>query len=283
MRRIGDALDGAVSQLSPVVGDAARAECLILLAYATGRQTSSLRLSLDDELSAADTETFDAAITKRLKFQPISQIIGYRDFWKHRFYVTPDVLDPRPDTETLIEKAVELGPFENVLDLGTGSGCILLSLLDEWPRAIGTGVDASAPALDIARKNTQTLSLTDRSEFIIGDWCNGISQQYDLVVSNPPYITQDAMDALDPDVRNWEPRMALTPEGDGLDAYRAIASTVQKVLKTNGVLLLEIGFDQGPSVTQLLIDQGMSDVQLFQDINGKDRVVYARKSEQKGQ
>lgn len=276
MGQIADALDAAISDLLPVVGDTARSECLLLMAFATGRQVSSLRLSLDDELSDAHRLAFETAVAKRAKHQPISQIIGYRDFWKHRFIVTPDVLDPRPDTETLIEKAVELGPFNSILDLGTGSGCILLSLLAEWPNAAGQGIDVSPAALDVAGKNAQTLSLMDRSEFILGDWCTGISVKYDLVVSNPPYITQDAMDALQPDVRNWEPRMALTPEGDGLDAYRAIAIGVQNVLKDEGTLLLEIGYDQGQEVTQILVDQGMHDVQLFQDINGKDRVILAR-------
>lgn len=276
MLRIGDAINLAASQLTPVVGDAARAECLLLMAFATGRQISSLRYSLDDELATEHREAFNTAIEKRSKHQPISQIIGYRDFWKQRFIVTPDVLDPRPDTETLIEQAVELGPFETVLDLGTGSGCILLSLLDEWPLATGLGVDASSAALGVARDNAQNLSLTDRAKFIVGDWCDGIKQQFDLVVSNPPYITQNAMDGLSLDVRDWEPRMALTPEGDGLDAYRIIAVGIQSVLKPNGVLLLEIGFDQGDTVSQLLVDQGMVDVQLFQDINGKDRVIQGR-------
>jgi release factor glutamine methyltransferase len=279
MLRISDALDDAISQLEPVVGDNVRSECLLLLAFVTGRQASSLRLSLDDEISPTHLAAFNTVIAKRKQHQPISQIIGYRDFWKHRFVVTPDVLDPRPDTETLVEKAVELGPFETVLDLGTGSGCILLSLLDEWPQAIGQGVDASTPALDVAKRNASSLGLTQRSQFILGDWCNGISKRFDLVVSNPPYITKQAMEGLSPDVRNWEPRMALTPEGDGLDAYRSIATTVRRVMNPNAVLLLEIGFDQGNAVTKLLSDNGFLDVQLFTDINGKDRVVYALNGE----
>jgi release factor glutamine methyltransferase len=276
MLRICDALDTAILELSPIVGNAARSECFSLMAFATGRQVSSLRLSLDDELSLVDHEKFKAAVAKRAKHQPISQIIGYRDFWKHRFIVTPDVLDPRPDTETLVEKAIELGPFNTVLDLGTGSGCIILSLLSEWPLAKGLGVDASSAALDVARENAHALLLTSRSEFAAGDWCDGVDQRFDLVVSNPPYITQDAMTDLSPDVKLWEPRMALTPEGDGLDSYRAIAACVQDVLNPNGVLLLEIGYDQGPAVTKILSDHTFADVQLFHDINGKDRVVHAR-------
>ena len=276
MISIRDALDTAVSKLTPIVGASARAESVLLLAFATGRQVASLRLSLTDDVSPDHLETFNAVIAKRMTHQPISQIIGYRDFWKHRFIVTPDVLDPRPDTETLVEKAVELGPFDTVLDLGTGSGCILLSLLAEWPQALGRGVDASSAALAVALRNSVALGLTGRAEFSKGDWCNGIEQRFDLVVSNPPYITKEAMDDLDVDVRDWEPRMALTPEGDGLDAYRVIVSNVQHVLKPMGVLLFEIGYDQGSTVSQLLISQGFINVELFQDINGKDRVVHAQ-------
>jgi release factor glutamine methyltransferase len=275
MLRVGDAVDNATLQLAQIVGGNARSECLQLMSFATGRQVSSLRLSLDDEISLDHFSEFTTAVAKRLKHQPISQIIGYRDFWKHRFIVTPDVLDPRPDTETLIEKAVEMGPFETILDLGTGSGCILLSLLAEWPTSIGHGIDASKPALSVARGNAGVLGLNARSEFEVGNWCDGITTRYDLVVSNPPYITQQAMDGIARGVREWEPRMALTPEGDGLDAYRAIAASVQNVMKPTGLLLLEIGFDQGPAVIEILTEQGMTDIHLFQDINGKDRVVLA--------
>jgi release factor glutamine methyltransferase len=275
MLRIGDALDAAITRLTPVVSVDARSECFMLLSFATGRQVSSLRLNLDDQISPENLHVFEAAVAKRMEHQPISQIIGYRDFWKHRFIVTPDVLDPRPDTETLIEKAVEMGPFESVLDLGTGSGCILLCLLAEWPGSHGLGIDASSAALTVARENAEALGLNTRSKFAVGDWCNEVSTKYDLVVSNPPYITKDAMDGLTRDVREWEPRMALTPEGDGLDAYRAIAATVQDVMKSNGALLLEIGFDQGQTVMQILLEHGMTGIQVFQDINGKDRVILA--------
>ncbi len=276
MLRLRDAVDAGIARLTPTVGTDAHSDAFVLLAFATGRQIASLRLNLDDEIKPETLSIFESAVAQRLKFQPISQIIGYREFWKHRFKVTPSVLDPRPDTETLVEQALELGPFKSIVDLGTGSGCILLSLLSEWPSSLGVGIDASDAALDVARDNAGTLFLTSRTDFRIGNWCDGIPERFDLVVSNPPYITERAMDALSRDVKDWEPRIALTPEGDGLDAYRAISNGAKNILNPNGVLLLEIGFDQGTTVTQMLMDHGFFDVHLHQDINGKDRVVSAR-------
>jgi len=276
MPTVGDALIHGKTALSDVAGGDALSEALMLLAHATGRQASALRLNTDDDVPANARSSFDAMIDQRAGYQPISQIIGKRDFWKHEFIVTPDVLDPRPDTETLVEQALSFGPRASVLDLGTGSGCILLSLLAEWPQAQGLGVDASSDALNVARRNADALGLQDRAGFEIGDWCAGIDQTFDMVVSNPPYITPEAMKTLSRDVLDWEPRMALTPEGDGLDAYRIIARDVSSVMNTGAVILFEIGFDQGESVAQILVDNGFKNVLVTQDINGKDRVVQAK-------
>jgi len=276
MPTVGDALIHGQTALSDVADADALSEALMLLAHATGRQASALRLNTDDDVPANARSSFDAMIDQRARCQPISQIIGKRDFWKHEFIVTPDVLDPRPDTETLIEQALTFGPRKSVLDLGTGSGCILLSLLDEWQYAQGVGVDASSDALTVARRNADALELQDRASFQFGDWCYGLNQKFDMVVSNPPYITSEAMKTLSRDVLDWEPRMALTPEGDGLDAYRTIAGDVKSVMNEGAVILFEIGFDQGESVTEILVNHGFKSVSVVQDINGSDRVVHAQ-------
>lgn len=214
------------------------------------------------------------AVDARVARQPVSQIIGTRAFWEHEFEVTPDVLDPRPDTETLVEAALAR-PFDHVLDIGTGSGCILLSLLAARPTASGIGVDISEPALAVARRNAAALELTDRAVFRRSDWLAEVPEQFDLIVSNPPYIDAANYSALEPEVRQWEPRSALEAGPDGLDAYRAIAAQAPKALKPGGRLLLEIGYDQGQSVPKLLAGAGIETVNLLKDLNGKDRVVVA--------
>jgi release factor glutamine methyltransferase len=218
--------------------------------------------------------TLEDAVQARIARQPVSQIIGRRAFWTQEFEVTPDVLDPRPDTESLVEAALGR-PFDTVLDIGSGSGCILLSLLAERPLAQGLGVDLSEAALAVARRNADRLGLTDRAEFRRSDWLAEVTGVFDLIVSNPPYIDAATYATLAPEVRDWEPRTALEAGADGLDAYRVIARDAGRVLAPGGTLALEIGQDQGRTVPALLAAAGWRQIAVRQDLNRKDRVVTA--------
>jgi len=257
------------------VEDAAR-DARLLLAHAMGVAADRLTLHLSDPLDAAANTRFQSAVAARMARQPVSQITGQRLFWGRSFLVTPDVLDPRPETEVLV--AVALGqPFHHMLDLGTGSGCILLSCLADMPAAQGTGVDLSKAALSVARRNAARLDLGHRSRFQLSDWCETVQGRFDLILSNPPYIAAAEMAALSPEVRLWEPHLALTPGGDGLAAYRAIAVQCPERLLPGGRLLVEIGPTQGAAVSQLFADQGLVDLAVLPDMDGRDRVVMARK------
>lgn len=208
--------------------------------------------------------------------EPMSHILGKRAFWRHEFRVTRDVLDPRPDTETLVEAALE-APFTRVLDLGTGSGCILISLLDERPGASGQGVDLSEPALAIARENATRIGVSDRATFVQSDWFDAVQGRFDLVVSNPPYIDADSYATLDPSVRRFEPKLALSPGGDGLAAYRVLASQAADYLLPDGRLILEIGWDQAESVPAVLEAHGWGEMVVRRDLNGHPRVILAQR------
>ena len=164
-------------------------------------------------------------LAQRLRRRPVAQILGRRAFWRHEFEVTGDVLDPRPDTEILVELGLS-APFRRVLDLGTGSGCILISLLADRPGAEGVGTDLSDAALAVAARNALRLGVTGRTSFLCSDWFGAVTGGFDLIVSNPPYIALSEMAGLAPEVRDWEPHMALTDGGDGLSAYRAILAGV---------------------------------------------------------
>ncbi len=222
--------------------------------------------------SPATLEVFRQAIDARATRRPVSRITGRRAFWKHDFTISDAVLDPRPDTETLVELALE-APFETVLDLGTGSGCILLSLLAERPGATGLGTDISADALQIAQENAARLGVAG-ADFVQSDWFAEVRGAFDLIVSNPPYIAEAEVAGLAPEVLH-DPSIALTPGGDGLDAYRAIARDVGRYLVPGGRVLVEIGSEQGPAVSALFEAAGLADVTVHPDINARDRVVTA--------
>ncbi|MBI1217517.1 MAG: peptide chain release factor N(5)-glutamine methyltransferase [Rhodobacteraceae bacterium] len=269
-----DALRAAIPRLRDAgVEDAAR-DARVLLAHAIGIASDRLTLHLPDPLQPEAAARFEAAITARAARQPVSQITGRRLFWGRPFRVTPDVLDPRPETECLIAAALA-APFTRVLDLGTGTACILLTLLAERPGTTGLGTDLSDAALAVARENAASLGFAIHASFQPSDWFAGVTGRFDLIVSNPPYIAAAEMPALAPEVRQWEPHLALTPGGDGLDAYRALAVGAGAHLAPGGRLMVEIGPTQGAAVAALFRAAGLQGVVVLPDLDGRDRVVAA--------
>jgi release factor glutamine methyltransferase len=245
-----------------------------LMAAALGVAPGRLTLHLHDPLNPEAEALFNAHISDRARHVPVSHILGGRAFYGRWFKVSGDVLDPRPETETLIEQA--LGePFSQVLDLGTGSGCILLTLLAERADAQGLGVDLSDDALIVARENAQEIGVEARVTFQCANWFDGVEGRFDLIVSNPPYIALDEMPDLAPDLTH-EPRMALTDEGDGLSAYRAITAGAGTHLTPGGRLIVEIGPSQGTAVAGMFRAAGFADVVVLPDLDGRDRVVRGR-------
>ena len=218
-------------------------------------------------------QAFDLAGIRR-SGRPLSHVLGYRDFYNARFVVTNAVLDPRPDTELLVSLALS-APFKKLLDLGTGSGCIAISLLAERQDAMGVATDISSDALGVAGQNARALGVEDRLHFEHSDWFEAVGGTYDLIVSNPPYVSETDYAALNVEVHH-EPKIAVTPGGDGLGPYRVIARAAPRHLTPGGRLLVEIGFDQGTAVAQLFVEAGLDDVAVHPDLNGKDRVVSAR-------
>ena len=272
----GPALSRAAADLRAAgIPDPMR-DARLLLAHALGVAPERLTLHLHDAADPKAAARFDDLIAARRQRRPLSHLTGRRLFWGRSFRVTPDVLDPRPETETLVA-LVLAAPFASVLDLGTGSGAIVLSLLADRPQARGTGTDISAAALAVARSNAAALGVDDRVDLILSDWWAQVTGRFDLVVSNPPYIAAAEMAALSPEVRDHEPHLALTPGGDGLDAYRAIAAQAPLHLAPGGRILVEIGPTQGPAVAALFADAGLHDIRLNPDMDGRDRVVAARK------
>lgn len=243
-----------------------------LLAHAMGIPPERLTLHLAEAIDTDAEYRFERMLAARGARQPVSQIIGFRGFWGRDFLVTRDVLDPRPETETLIAEALER-PFDRVLDLGTGSGAILITLLAERPAASGTGVDVSAAALAVARDNADRLGVSARATLLQSDWFEAISGPYDLIVANPPYISETEMESLAPEVRDWEPHVALTPGGDGLGAYRAITAGALRHLAEGGRMIVEIGPSQGIAVARLFRAAGLTDIRVHPDLDGRDRIV----------
>lgn len=269
-------LRDGVAALKAAGIDGAAGDARLLLAYAMGISPDRLTLHLQDAITASASARFAAHISARAAHQPVAQIIGRRLFWGRDFIVTRDTLDPRPETEVLVAEAISR-PIVKMLDLGTGTGCILLSCLADMPMAVGVGADISPAALDVAQRNAAALGLGRRASFQTADWFAGITGRYDLIVSNPPYIAADEMAGLSPDVQKWEPHLALTDGADGLGAYRAIALGAGARLLAGGRIVLEIGPTQGAAVSQLLAVQGFEAISVLPDFDGRDRVVCAHK------
>ncbi|MGZ2258135.1 peptide chain release factor N(5)-glutamine methyltransferase [Roseobacter sp. A03A-229] len=271
-----EAMVAAMARLRAAgVPDPAR-DARVLLAHAAKVDAARVTLIAPEDIAPDIAERYDNLVALRAVRVPVSQLIGAREFYGRSFEISRDVLDPRPETEALIEAALS-EPFERVLDLGTGSGCILVTLLAERPLAQGIGVDVSEAACLHASANAARHEVADRTRILQSDWFEAVEGRYDLIVANPPYLAAEEMRDVQPELRDHEPRLALTDEQDGLSAYRVIAAQSQGYLSAQGRVLVEIGWQQGPAVTAIFRAQGWGEVAILPDLGGRDRVVSAAK------
>jgi release factor glutamine methyltransferase len=254
----------------------------LLLEAAAGVTRLEIVTEPHREVTAEQQAVYDDYIARRLRREPVSHILGRKGFWKIMLSVTPDVLTPRPDTEVIVDEALKAFPEQmafSVLDLGVGSGAILLAILAERPAAKGLGVDVSEEALAVARENAANLDLDNRVALLRGDWTAGLGDAtFDLVVSNPPYIATEEIETLDPEVKDHEPRLALDGGPDGLDPYRILAPEILRVLKPGGMFAVEIGHTQSAAVEALFREAGTSGVRTIKDLALRDRVVAGAKN-----
>jgi release factor glutamine methyltransferase len=272
---IGEALRLGAARLA-CIADNPRLEARLLLSHVLGISTANL---IRDSGQTIDPTAFDALTARRLAHVPLAYLTGHREFWSLDLEVSPATLIPRPDSETIVAAALRavVAPAR-VLDLGTGSGCLLLAVLRERPGAFGIGVDRSTNALVVARRNARRLGMGDRVAFVAGDWMNAIGGRFDLILANPPYIPTDEIGTLMPEVAWHEPRTALDGGTDGLEAYRRIIPALPAHLTSTGVAVLEIGIGQGDPVSTLARAAGLG-AEAHPDLAGIARALVLRRSD----
>lgn len=279
MATIAQQVQHTSAHLAAVAGEGAALEARMLVQHVLGISRESMLRDWQQPVADAAVQKLDALVARRLRHEPVSQILGQRDFWKDSFLVTADVLTPRPDSETLIEALLRHQPDRTqpyrILDLGTGSGALLLSALREYTQAEGVAVDLSPAALAVARRNAERLGLAGRVAFREGSWCNPLdsADKFAIVVSNPPYIARAEIAALDEDVKGYEPHLALDGGDDGLSCYRAIFSTIRCHLLEGAWLLVEVGRGQAEDVAALGVEAGLLHQETCNDLAGIARVV----------
>jgi release factor glutamine methyltransferase len=278
---IADALRSAVDRLNAAgVPDVWR-EAHALLGHVTGKDRTFLISNPRNSLREEDVMTFEEAIERRAMGEPAQYIMGSQDFYGRTFRVTPDVLIPRPETELLVGAALEVVDAQSsICDVGTGSGCIAITLLCERREAQAVASDVSAPALEIARQNARELGVESRVEFLLSDCfseMNPVVRQFDLIVSNPPYVSAGVLPGLQREVRDHEPRIALSPGPDGLSVIRRLVTQGPAFLRGNGHLIMEIGFDQGEAVQNLIDDRVWRINEILPDLQGIPRIVVLQK------
>ncbi len=250
----------------------------LLVQAATGCDDIGMIREPQKELSVAEIETLRKFETRRLAREPVSRILGTREFWGLTFEVTPATLDPRADSETLVEAALGLvGDVEapSILDIGTGTGCLLIALLHERRDATGIGADISEAALVVASRNAERLGCESRAAFRRASWGDGLGTRFDLVISNPPYIEAAIIPTLDEEVRDFDPVLALDGGADGLDAYRALGHRLPTLLKPDGHAVVELGAGQAEAVTEIFLQAGLVVLRVVPDLGGIPRAIVA--------
>jgi release factor glutamine methyltransferase len=280
MATVGQAINAAAQRLGVAGIDTAHFDARLMLAEVLGLEMRRLPSSHHAELNGAEAARLEAMVARREGREPMSHILGRRGFWTLEFLVTADTLDPRPDTETLVEAVLaaldDRGRPRHLLDFGTGTGCILLTLLSELGHSTGLGIDAGAAALAVAQRNAEALGLASRAEFRLGNWGEGLEGAFDVIVSNPPYIPARDIEGLEPEVARFEPRSALDGGPDGLDCYRALIPHMARLLAPGGIAALEVGAGQAADVAGLLAASGLGGAAFRRDLGGVERCVIVR-------
>ena len=258
----------------------ARRDASSLFSFVLGKDRTFLISHAEDPVDDDSLDQLREFVQRRAAGEPLQYITGVQDFYGREFRVTPDVLIPRPETELLVEAALEVSEGEFICDVGTGSGCIAITLLCERPAARAVALDRSAAALEIAKFNAANLSVTDRAVFVVSDCFNALERsehQFDLIASNPPYVSESHLAGLQREVRDHEPLVALSPGADGLSVIRRLLTDAPAFLKPNGHLLMEIGFDQGEAVRNLVDEAVWSLLEVRPDLQCIPRIVVLRK------
>ncbi len=275
----GAAVADATARLAAAGIVEARREARLILALALRVDPAALLGYPEHPVDAEAQARFDHLMARRLKHEPISRLRGSREFWSLDFALSPETLDPRPDSETLIEAALAHLPDRQaplrVLDFGTGTGCLVLALLHELPQATGLGIDILPRAVETARRNAADLGLGARAAFRVGDWDHGIDGEADVIIANPPYIASDEIASLAPEVATFEPREALDGGPDGLYAFRILAPAIERLLAPRGVACIELGVGQAASVTALVDRSGLTINEIRRDLSGVERCLVA--------
>ena len=275
-----DAIAAAVPRLEAAGVEDARRDAEVLLCAALGCDRAHLIGHSDSVVGNAELTVFDTLLSRRMAREPVSQIVGHREFWSLEFQVTASTLTPRPDSEAVVEAVLDHMHDKEaalrILDLGTGTGCLLLALLTELPNATGVGVDLCDDAVVVAKANAGRCGLGVRAQITSGGWTVAHGQLFDVVVCNPPYIRTSDLARLDPEVADWEPRLALDGGSDGLDAYRQILPGLPQVLSKGGFAVLEHGAGQAEQIEDLAVAAGLTLCRRHQDLAGRDRCLVVK-------
>ena len=273
--KLREVLADAANKLSRSGIDGAARDARVLTAFAIGTPISELSLKLNELVSDQIISKLEKLILRRIDREPISKILGRREFWGRSFSINENVLDPRPDTETLIDFVIEK-PVKSVLELGTGSGAIAITLACEWKEVHVTAIDISEDALSLARSNAEKYNVQNKVHFLKSDWFETVRGSFDLIISNPPYIGLIEQDKISAEVLKFDPKIALFAGHDGLDAYRKIIPKLIKFLNPHGLVVLETGASQSNQVKYMMNAVGFIDAKIVEDLSGKDRLVTAK-------
>ena len=273
----------AAQRLAGVGISTARLDARLIVADALGGELANLLIIGPEPVPIETCERIESDLRRREKREPLAQILGRKEFWSLPFAVNRDVLTPRPDSETLVECAYRQAkqrPRARILDLGTGSGCLLLALLSELPESSGIGIDIDKRAVVVAQENAFGLGLSDRAFFCVGNWTAPLAGGFDIIISNPPYIAAAVIDALEPEVAKYEPRSALDGGADGMAAYRALLPKIGKLMAPDGRFILEVGAGQAHDIVALARLEGLKTVATDRDIAGIERCVTLANQQQ---